>query len=61
MDDLLPERVTGSGMVKKREMTPVEERTEGGSGSSARELEDEARMVWMRGRFWLNRYSEKSG
>lgn len=49
LDDLLPERVTGSGMVKKREMTPVEERTEGGSGSPMREREDEARMVWRRG------------
>ncbi|GHJ85207.1 hypothetical protein NliqN6_1609 [Naganishia liquefaciens] len=46
LDDLLPERVTGSGLVKKREMTPVEERTEG--GSSVREREDEARMLWRR-------------
>jgi hypothetical protein len=55
MEDLLPERVTGSGMVRKREMTPVEERTEGGSSGSAREREDEARMVWRRGEFSFSR------
>lgn len=46
LDDVLPERVTGSGMVKKREMTPVEERTEGGA-SSLEVKGDEGRFTWI--------------
>lgn len=40
----VPERVTGMGLVKKREMTPVEERTERTTSSVVR-VDDEARVL----------------